>query len=32
MVAWAMPAGAGDVHDIAKKSMQLPIVHCKPSE
>jgi hypothetical protein len=31
-VACAKPAGAGDVHDIAKKSMQLPIVHCKPSE
>jgi hypothetical protein len=31
-VACAKPAGAGGVHDIAKKPMQLPIVHCKPSE
>jgi hypothetical protein len=31
-VACPKPAGSGDVHDIAKKSVQLPIVHCRTSE
>jgi len=31
-VAWAAPDLATDVHDIAKKSAQLPIVHSRTTE